>query len=151
MNSYYTVYKYSLEAAMDTLTGLKAIDNLIEKYGIGFEQADNPFQCILCIPPGNNLEGLRKAISPFGLKTFPHVIWLRLSTAHLEETVYLHQFRLPQLDGRVFCWVLVTQQGCLLEFAIQINKINYLKAAKHLSRLITRHPHASKNLHLTYG
>jgi hypothetical protein len=136
---------------MVTQSGLKAIDNLIEKYGIGFEQADNPFQYILCIPPVKSLEGLREAISPFGLKTFPHVIWLKLSTAHLAETVYLHQFRLPQLDGRVFCWVLVTQQGCLLEFATQINKLNYLKAAKYLSRLITHHPHASRNLHLTYG
>ncbi|MFQ3198791.1 MAG: hypothetical protein ACI8R9_002000 [Paraglaciecola sp.] len=136
---------------MNTLSGLKAIDNLIEKYGIGFEQADNPFQSVLCIPPGNNLEELREAITPFGLKTFPHVIWLKLSTAHLEESVYLHQFRLPQLDGRVFCWVLVTQQGCLLEFATEINKLHYLKAAKYLSRLITHHPHASRRFHLTYG
>jgi hypothetical protein len=136
---------------MNTLSGLKAIDNLIEKYGIGFEQADNPFQSVLCIPPGNNLEGLREAITPFGLKTFPHVIWLKLSTAHLEETVYLHQFRLPQLDGRVFCWVLVTQQGCLLEFATEINKLHYLKAAKYLAHLITHHPDASRRFHLTYG
>lgn len=136
---------------MNTLSGLKAIDNLIDKYGIGFEQADNPFQHTLCIHPGNDLAGLREVIKPFGLKTFPHAIWLKLSTAHLTETVYLHQFRLPQLDGRVFCWVLVTQQGCLLEFATQINKITYLKAAKYLSRLITRHPHASRNMHLTYG
>lgn len=136
---------------MNTLSGLKAIDNLIEKYGIGFEQADNPFQHILRIPSGHDLAGLREVIKPFGLKTFPHAIWLKLTTAPTKETVFLHQFRLPQLAGRVFCWVLVTEQGRLLEYATQINKINYLKAAKHISRLITQHPHTSRNLQLTYG
>ena len=136
---------------MNTSSGLKAIDNLIAQYGIGFEETDTPFQHALCIAPGNDLEGLREVIKPFGLKTFPHAIWLKLSTVHFTETVFLHQFRLPQLDGRVFCWVLVTQQGRLIEFATQINKANYLKAAKHISRLITHHPHASRNMQLIYG
>lgn len=136
---------------MNNSSGLKAIDNLLTKYGIGYEQADNPFQYILCIPPGKDLEQLRELISPFGLKQFPHSIWLKLSMKQQEEPLFLHQFRLPQLDGRVFCWILLTQQGRLIEFAVQINKVNYLKAAKYISHLLTHHPAISKNLQLDYG
>lgn len=132
-------------------SGLKAIDNLISKYGVGFKQADNPFQFTLCIPPCVDADKIRGVIKPLGLKTFPHSIWLKLTTLDLESPVFLHQFKLPQLDGRVFCWILVHQDGRIIEVATEINKVNYLKATKYLSQLISHHRDTSANLQLAYG
>jgi hypothetical protein len=136
---------------MNNHSGLKAIDNLITKYGVGFKQADNPFQFTLVIAPSPDLDSLREVIKPLGLKTFPHSIWLKLTTSCFEKPVLLHQFKLPQLDGRVFCWLLVHQDGRVIEVATEISKLNYIKATKYLSYLIAHHPDTSANLQLAYG
>jgi hypothetical protein len=136
---------------MSNLSGLKAIDNLIAKYGVGFMQSDNPFQFTLAIPPCSDMDKIREVIKPLGLSTFPHSIWLKLNRVCLDKAVLLHQFKLPQLDGRVFCWILVHQDGQIIEVATEINKVNYIRATKYLSHSIAHHPDTSSNLQLAYG
>lgn len=134
-----------------TNSGLKAIDNLIVRYGIAYTEVDNAFQRSIVISACDSIEATREAIKPFGLKHFPHSIWLKLTTCCGDKQTILHQFKLPQLDGRVFCWVLLDQDGHMIELACCMNKISYVKAAKHISHLIIKHPDASLNFTLAYG
>src|SRR5690606_23970149 len=102
--------------------GIKAIDHLIKKHGVNYAEVDNPFQRTLYLPPCESAMSTRAAILPFGLHRFPPSIWLKLTTECQQRATILHQFRLPQLDGKRICWVLLDTQGQVLELAVCINK-----------------------------
>ncbi|NQZ09561.1 MAG: hypothetical protein HRT35_20620 [Algicola sp.] len=117
---------------MDINSGFKVIDKLARTHGVSCDGIDNPFQMAVEIPNDTKTSELRRYIQPFGLRTFPHAIWLALQ-ANLPKGVGLsvHRFSLPHL-GRVFCWVLVNAQGEVVEKAIPMNKPKYAQAARVL-------------------
>ncbi|WP_438863855.1 hypothetical protein [Neptunicella sp.] len=119
--------------------GIKAIDELVIKHGISYEQVDNPFQKTLHLPACESAMSTRAAILPFGLHRFPPSIWLKLTTDCQNKSTILHQFRLPQLGGKSICWVLLDTRGQVLELAVCIHKIRYVKAAKYLVNLLIHH------------
>ncbi|WP_416307884.1 hypothetical protein [Neptunicella sp. SCSIO 80796] len=132
-------------------SGIKAIDQLIKKHGVHYGDADNAFQRTLYLPPCESVMSTRAAILPFGLHRFPPSIWLKLTTECQQRPTVLHQFRLPQLDGKRICWVLMDTHGQVLELAVCINKIHYVKAAKYLTSLLIYHADSPQHVELAYG
>lgn len=119
---------------MNIHSGFKAVDKLVQVHGVSCEHTDNPFQLAVDIPDQTRPCELRHFIKPFGLKEFPHALWLALQ-AHAPATtgMSIHRFTLPHLN-RVFCWVLVNAQGRVLEKAYPLNKPKYVNAARVLIR-----------------
>lgn len=117
---------------MNINSGFKAVDKLARVHGVSCDEIDNPFQKAVEIPNDTQQGELRHLIKPFGLKSFPHALWLALQ-AQLPRGVgmSIHRFSLPHLD-RVFCWVLVNAQGKVVEKAYPMNKPKYTQAAKVL-------------------
>lgn len=132
-------------------TGVKAIDNLIMKHGLAYRQVNNPFQSAQLLPPFESAEELRYAISPFGLHDFPPAIWLYLINHCQKRATILHQFNIPQLDGRTFCWILLSADGALLEWVSSMHKTNYLQACKYLANALVHHIEAPQHFALHYG
>lgn len=122
---------------MDINSGFKAIDKLVKAHGVSCEHIDNPFQLAVDIPDQTRPGELRHLIKPFGLKVFPHAIWLALQ-AHVPagSAMSLHRFSLPHL-GKVICWVLVNARGEVLEKAYPLNQPKYVNAAKALINTLT--------------
>ncbi|MDN4501515.1 hypothetical protein QX776_03845 [Alteromonadaceae bacterium BrNp21-10] len=132
-------------------SGVKAIDNLITKYTVGYSDISNVFQKALVLPPCDSHIEARNAIKSFGLKRFPPAIWLKLINHCQQQPTVLHQFKLPQLDGQVFCWVLLSEDGILLELVSCIHKSHYEKASKYLAKQLTQHADAPQHFELAYG
>ena len=131
--------------------GVKAIDNLVTKHGLAYTQVNNPFQYAQMLPPSASVAELRDAISAFGLQNFPPAIWLYLLNHCQQRGTILHQFSLPQLDGRTFCWILLSADGALLEWVSAVHKANYLQACKYLANALVHHSEAPQHFALNYG
>ncbi|MFT4927294.1 MAG: hypothetical protein ACI8WB_003400 [Phenylobacterium sp.] len=117
---------------MDINSGFKAVDKLVKTHGVSCEHTDNPFQRTVDIPDRTRPCQLRYLIQPFGLNAFPHAMWLAIH-AHMAENsgMSVHRFTLPHLN-KVICWVLVNDQGKVLEKAYPLNKPQYIQAARVL-------------------
>jgi hypothetical protein len=132
-------------------SGVKAIDNLVTKHGLAYKQVNNPFQYAQMLPPSASVVELREAISAFGLANFPPAIWLYLLNHCQQRGTILHQFSIPQLDGKTFCWILLSADGALLEWVSSMHKTNYLQACKYLANALVHHIEAPQHFALHYG
>ena len=135
----------------NSLSGVKTIDDLLNKYHLNYVDTDNDFQTARLLPPCCNHHIARDAIMPFGLNRFPPAIWLKLINHCQQQATILHQFKLPQLDGRVFCWVLLSEDGSLLELVCCIHKMHYEKACKYLAKQLVHHAEAPLHFELACG
>jgi len=115
-------------------SGLKAIDNLVKKYGLVFGPEENPLQKSVYVPTSESRQQLRQSICTFGLSRFPHSIWLKLLAYSANQNMTVYRFSLPQVNHQVFCWLLIDEHGHLVELACPIHKKKYIDASKCLVR-----------------
>ncbi len=117
-------------------SGLKVVDKLVKTHGVSHERIENPFQTSVYVPGMSRPGEVRQLIAPFDLRAFPHALWLAMQEC-LPKGVGLsiHRFSLPHLD-KVLCWVLVNNQGKVIEKAYPVNKPQYVKAAKALIKAL---------------
>lgn len=135
----------SLEANFDNQkinhfsSGLKVVDKLVETHGVCPDHIENPFQMSVYVPGMTRLSQARQLIAPFDLRRFPHALWLAMQKyLPLGMGLSVHRFSLPHID-RVLCWVLVNNQGKVVEKAYPVNKPQYVKAAKALIGELSHH------------
>jgi hypothetical protein len=102
-------------------SGLKAIDNLVKKYGLIFGEEHNPLQKSVYVPASASRQQLRLFISTFGLHRFPHSVWLKLLDYSADHNMTVYRFSLPQVNQQVFCWLLIDEHG-------DLPKTNFLAA-----------------------
>lgn len=113
-------------------SGLKVVDKLVETHGVCHERIENPFQLSVYIPGMSRPGEVRQLIAPYDLRAFPHALWLAMQKyVPMGMGLSVHRFSLPHLD-KVLCWVLVNNQGKVIEKAYPVNKPQYVKAAKAL-------------------
>ena len=115
-------------------SGFKAIDNLVRKYGLRYGVEDNPFQRSVSIPATDAMPALREALASFKLADFPHSFWLKMTIDPSERPMTVYQFKFPQVDNQIICWLLVNDQGLVVEMACPINKKKYIDASKCIAR-----------------
>lgn len=115
-------------------SGLKAVDNLVKRYGLAFDEEVNPLQKSVYVPSCESRQQLRQSILTFGLNRFPHSIWLKLVAYSANQNMTVYRFSLPQVNHQVFCWLLIDEQGHLVELACPINKKKYIDASKCIAR-----------------
>jgi hypothetical protein len=115
-------------------SGLKAIDNLVKKFGLVFGEEDNLLQKSVYVPATGSRHQLRQSICTFGLNRFPHSIWLKLLSYSANQNMTVYRFSLPQVNHQVFCWLLIDEHGHLVELACPINKKKYIDASKCIAR-----------------
>ena len=121
---------------MNINSGFKIVDKLAQTHGVSCFHTDNPFQLTVDIPKDTTLYELRHVIKPFGLKDFPHTMWLALQQkVPTQMEMSLHRFTLPHAN-QVLCWVLVDSHGRVIERAFPLNKPKYTNAAKVLIQSI---------------
>lgn len=115
-------------------SGLKAIDNLVKRYGLFFGAEENPLQKSVYVPATESRQQIRQSIWTFGLNRFPHSIWLKLLAYSANQNMTVYRFSLPQVNHQVFCWLLIDEHGHLIELACPINKKKYIDASKCIAR-----------------
>ena len=115
-------------------SGFKAIDNLVKKYDLVFGVEENPFQKSTVVPPTDSMPLLREALSSFELSEFPHSLWLKLTIDPSDRPMTVYQFKFPQIDNQIICWLLVDEHGHTVEMACPINKKKYIDASKCIAR-----------------
>ncbi|MFT4940125.1 MAG: hypothetical protein ACI88A_003177 [Paraglaciecola sp.] len=122
-------------------SGFKAIDNLVKKYDLIYGVEDNPFQKSVSVPATDAMPALREALSSFRLTEFPHSFWLKLTIDPGEKPMTVYQFKFPQINNQIICWLLVNEKGYVVEIACPINKKKYIDASKCIAReLLHLHP-----------
>lgn len=115
-------------------SGLKAIDDLVKKYGLVYGPEENPLQKSVYVPATESRQQIRQSIWTFGLSRFPHSIWLKLLTYSANHSMTVYRFSLPQVNHQVFCWLLIDEHGHVVELACPINKKKYIDASKCIAR-----------------
>jgi hypothetical protein len=124
---------------MKNSSGIKAIDTLINKYGVMCSETNNPFQQSIVIPPCLDRISLSHAISSFGLNKFPPSIWLTLSNDCLGKETILHKFTLNDKGG--VSWVLMSNETDVLKIAISNHRPIYVAATKFIKGALRQNDH----------
>lgn len=108
------------------ITGIKALDNLITKFGIETGVTQNDFQ------RGIELKSQdRRAV----LMKLPYCFYTKIMALEESETVLLHQFALPYRNARLASF-LVNQQGQIIEQVYYQRDSKYVIACKKVERLL---------------
>lgn len=123
---------FSENRVLDINSGLKVVDKLVKTHGISNDKIDNAFQTSIYVPGMTRPGEVRQLIAPFDLRAFPHALWLAMQKYVPQGMgMSIHRFSLPHID-QVLCWVLVNNQGKIIEKAYPVRKPQYVQAAKAL-------------------
>lgn len=107
-------------------TGLKTIDNLIERFGISVGEGHDAFQQVIDLYGGDS-----RAVS---LK-LPFCFYQIIANLPVNRRLSLHQFYLPHRKARLASF-LIDESGHIIEQVYYQRDSKYVKACKKLQSLV---------------
>ena len=109
-------------------TGIKALDTVIQRWGISAEEVSNAFQT------STHLTGRDPRALRMGL---PHCIIQEIGRHKHAENLSLHQFYLPHRKAKLACFV-TDMQGKVLERVYYGHERKYWRASEKVADALTQ-------------
>lgn len=126
--NYTVLFSYTVFKGIVMNTGLKTIDNLIERYGIVKSEGHDDFQQVVTMFGGDSRAATMK---------LPFCFYQIIANLPVSRRLSLHQFYLPHRKVRLASF-LIGENGHIIEQVYYQRDSKYVKACKKLQMLVQR-------------
>ena len=127
--NYTVLFSYTVFEGIVMNTGLKTIDNLIERFGISVGEGHDAFQQVLDLYGGDSRATTMK---------LPFCFYQIIANLPVNRRLSLHQFYLPHRKARLASF-LIDENGQIIEQVYYQRDRKYVKACKKLQSLVQCH------------